>query len=112
MIPDEAEAYHREQIQIRKETEAAREVLDDGNPKDLGRQYRALVDRLPHLNVLGGCCGTDQRHLEAICRRCSTNRWGSTTACYSYQPGSERIADQAIDSVGLIVSTKITPVLN
>jgi methionine synthase I (cobalamin-dependent) len=31
-----------------------------------------VVDRLqtilPHLNVLGGCCGTDHRHVAAICR--------------------------------------------
>jgi len=46
----------------------AMEVLDDGNPDEFGLQYRALVDRLPHPNVLGGCCGTDHRHLEAICR--------------------------------------------
>ena len=45
----------------------AMEVLDGGDPGDFGRQYRALVDRMPHLNVLGGCCGTDQRHLESIC---------------------------------------------
>jgi len=44
------------------------EVLDDGNPEELGRQYRALMDKIRHLNVLGGCCGTDHRHLEAICQ--------------------------------------------
>jgi methionine synthase I (cobalamin-dependent) len=22
----------------------------------------------PSLNILGGCCGTDHRHIEAICR--------------------------------------------
>jgi S-methylmethionine-dependent homocysteine/selenocysteine methylase len=46
----------------------AMEELDDGNPQEFGRQYRALVDQMPHLNILGGCCGTDQRHVEAICR--------------------------------------------
>ena len=30
--------------------------------------YRALADVLPRLNVVGGCCGTDHRHVEAICR--------------------------------------------
>lgn len=44
------------------------EVLDDGNPEEFGSQYRALRDKLNHLNVLGGCCGTDHRHLEAICQ--------------------------------------------
>jgi homocysteine S-methyltransferase len=44
--------------------------LDDGNPVELGTQYRALRDRLPHLVVLGGCCGTDQRHIAAIASAC------------------------------------------
>jgi S-methylmethionine-dependent homocysteine/selenocysteine methylase len=42
--------------------------LDMGNPGELGRHYRTLRNRLPDLNVLGGCCGTDHRHIEAICR--------------------------------------------
>jgi len=44
------------------------EVLDDGNPSELGRQYRELKAQLSKLNVLGGCCGTDHRHVEAICK--------------------------------------------
>lgn len=43
------------------------ETLDDGNPQELGAQYLALKDKLPNLTVLGGCCGTDYRHVEAIC---------------------------------------------
>lgn len=39
---------------------------DAGDPKELGREYAALKRRLPQLNVFGGCCGTDQRHLEHI----------------------------------------------
>jgi S-methylmethionine-dependent homocysteine/selenocysteine methylase len=44
--------------------------LDDGNPVELGRQYRRLRDRFGHINVLGGCCGTDHRHVEQICFAC------------------------------------------
>ena len=44
------------------------EELDDGNPVVLGRQCKELTDRLHHLNVLGGCCGTDHRHVEEICK--------------------------------------------
>jgi homocysteine S-methyltransferase len=51
------------------ELDAATE-LDDGNPAELGAQYRALRDRLPHVTILGGCCGTDQRHVEQICSAC------------------------------------------
>jgi S-methylmethionine-dependent homocysteine/selenocysteine methylase len=43
------------------------EELDDGDPEDLGARYAALRERLPRLNVLGGCCGTDHRHVAAIC---------------------------------------------
>jgi S-methylmethionine-dependent homocysteine/selenocysteine methylase len=42
------------------------EELDDGDPEDLGARYAALRARLPRLNVLGGCCGTDHRHVAAI----------------------------------------------
>jgi len=42
------------------------EELDDGDPADLGARYAALADRLPRLNVLGGCCGTDDRHVAEI----------------------------------------------
>lgn len=40
--------------------------LDPGDPVELGAQYAELLRRLPSLNVLGGCCGTDHRHIEAI----------------------------------------------
>jgi len=42
------------------------EDLDDGDPADLGARYAALHPRLPALNVLGGCCGTDERHVREI----------------------------------------------
>jgi homocysteine S-methyltransferase len=40
--------------------------LDDGDPADLGARYAALAERLPRMNVLGGCCGTDDRHVAEI----------------------------------------------
>ncbi len=42
------------------------ETLDDGDPAELGEDHRRLLRRLPNLRVLGGCCGTDLRHVEAI----------------------------------------------
>jgi S-methylmethionine-dependent homocysteine/selenocysteine methylase len=42
------------------------EALDAGEPLDLGQRYRSLRPSLPDLNVLGGCCGTDHRHIAAI----------------------------------------------
>ena len=44
--------------------------LDDGNPAELGAEYRELLDKLPQLTVLGGCCGTDIRHITAIAESC------------------------------------------
>jgi S-methylmethionine-dependent homocysteine/selenocysteine methylase len=44
--------------------------LDPGDPADLGQRYRDLRGRLKNLSVLGGCCGTDHRHILAICEAC------------------------------------------
>jgi len=51
------------------ELDAATE-LDPGDPAELGRQYRTLRGQMPRLSVLGGCCGTDHRHIAAICEAC------------------------------------------
>jgi S-methylmethionine-dependent homocysteine/selenocysteine methylase len=40
--------------------------LDEGDPVDLGVRHAALRDRLSTVTVLGGCCGTDARHVAAI----------------------------------------------
>ncbi|MBL6458691.1 homocysteine S-methyltransferase family protein [Belnapia sp. T6] len=45
--------------------------LDDGDPVDLGAQYANLRRRHRQLTVLGGCCGTDHRHIERICDACT-----------------------------------------
>jgi homocysteine S-methyltransferase len=44
--------------------------LDAGSPVELGAEYRELVRRHPQINVLGGCCGTDHRHIECIALAC------------------------------------------
>jgi homocysteine S-methyltransferase len=46
------------------------EVLDSGDPVELGGQYASLLARFPHFTVLGGCCGTDDRHVAAISTAC------------------------------------------
>ncbi len=45
--------------------------LDPGNPVELGGQYALLKQRLTRLNVMGGCCGTDHRHVAQIAAACS-----------------------------------------
>jgi homocysteine S-methyltransferase len=46
------------------------ETLDVGDPVDLGRRYRDLRQSFPTMRILGGCCGTDHRHVMAICEAC------------------------------------------
>jgi S-methylmethionine-dependent homocysteine/selenocysteine methylase len=46
--------------------------LDIGNPAELGAQYATLKrSALPKLNVVGGCCGTDHRHVQRIAAACA-----------------------------------------
>ena len=45
-------------------------VLDAGDPIELGSDYAKLIRSLGNLNVMGGCCGTDHRHVESIARAC------------------------------------------
>ena len=46
-------------------------TLDAGDPSELGQEYAALRKRqLKYLNVMGGCCGTDDRHVEQIATAC------------------------------------------
>jgi len=42
-------------------------TLDEGDPTDFGARFEELRRLLPGLTVLGGCCGTDHRHIGAIC---------------------------------------------
>jgi methionine synthase I (cobalamin-dependent) len=44
--------------------------LDEGDPAELGRQYRELRTSPTRLRLLGGCCGTDHRRVDAIFRAC------------------------------------------
>ncbi len=55
----------------------ARTELDDGDPEDLAGRYLGLRRVLPALSVIGGCCGTDDRHVAAMARRL----FGEAVAC-------------------------------
>jgi len=43
--------------------------LDEGDPVELGKQLATIRAEFPHISVLGGCCGTDMRHLAEIVGR-------------------------------------------
>jgi S-methylmethionine-dependent homocysteine/selenocysteine methylase len=58
-----ANASTRSHAELDESTE-----LDSGDPVALGAHYRRLHAMLPKLSVVGGCCGTDERHVDAICR--------------------------------------------
>ena len=45
--------------------------LDPGDPAELGIAYAELRRRHPSLNVFGGCCGTDHRHVDQIAAACA-----------------------------------------
>lgn len=57
-----ANASKRSHAELDEATE-----LDEGDPAELADEYRALRTLLPRLAVVGGCCGTDHRHVGAIC---------------------------------------------
>jgi homocysteine S-methyltransferase len=56
--------------------------LDAGDPADLADRYASLTAALPNLNVLGGCCGTDHRHVRAICEA-----WPASSTSGGSAPG-------------------------
>jgi S-methylmethionine-dependent homocysteine/selenocysteine methylase len=60
-----ANASHRSHAELNEAPD-----LDEGNPVELGKQYAGLTKHLSRLNVMGGCCGTDHRHLEQIAEAC------------------------------------------
>jgi S-methylmethionine-dependent homocysteine/selenocysteine methylase len=45
----------------------ASDELDSGDPAELAMEYRELRSALPTLALVGGCCGTDYRHVAEIC---------------------------------------------
>lgn len=47
-------------------------TLDAGDPVELGQQYAAIRAQWPWLNVFGGCCGSDLRHVTQIARALAT----------------------------------------
>jgi len=47
------------------------ETLDSGDPQDLGQRYAEILDRHPQIRVIGGCCGTDLRHIKAMAEACA-----------------------------------------
>jgi S-methylmethionine-dependent homocysteine/selenocysteine methylase len=56
-----ANASRRSHAELDSATE-----LDAGDPQELGRDYLRLKSALPDLCVVGGCCGTDHRHVAAM----------------------------------------------
>jgi homocysteine S-methyltransferase len=40
--------------------------LDAGDPVELAQHYRQIRDQHSQITILGGCCGTDRRHIEQI----------------------------------------------
>ena len=64
----------------------AADELDAGDPDQLADDYARLMVRFPQLTILGGCCGTDERHVRQIAHACVTAAWPRN--------GSIRVADR------------------
>ncbi|HEX6870415.1 MAG TPA: homocysteine S-methyltransferase family protein [Micromonosporaceae bacterium] len=45
-------------------------TLDAGDPTEFGRLYAQLREAFPQFTVLGGCCGTDVRHIREVASEC------------------------------------------
>jgi S-methylmethionine-dependent homocysteine/selenocysteine methylase len=60
-----ANASHKSHAELNESPD-----LDSGDPAELGAQYAHLKELLTRFNVMGGCCGTDHRHLEQIAEAC------------------------------------------
>lgn len=58
-----ANASARSHAELNDSTE-----LDAGDPGAFGGLHAALRQQFPALCVIGGCCGTDERHVEQACR--------------------------------------------
>ena len=50
----------------------AAEALDEGDPEEFGALHSELADYLPNLRVVGGCCGTDHRHVGCVSKHLHT----------------------------------------
>jgi S-methylmethionine-dependent homocysteine/selenocysteine methylase len=50
--------------------------LEDGDPVELGQQMGDVARRFPKADILGGCCGTDERHLGEIAKNVNAVRHG------------------------------------
>jgi len=61
-----ANASTRSHAELNDSTE-----LDIGDPQALAMDYERLLRAHPQINVLGGCCGTDERHIDCIAARCA-----------------------------------------
>ena len=85
-----ANASRKSHAELNESTE-----LDIGNPAELGVHYAALKRAsLPNLNVVGGCCGTDHRHVQRIAARAHlSSGWLHEThqaSCWQFSPQDAR----------------------
>ena len=73
LVPDEKWVKRIRGIRANASTKSHAELdeaeqLDDGNPVEFGQQYKNLIASCEQINIFGGCCGTDHRHSDTICR--------------------------------------------
>lgn len=59
-----ANASHKSHVELDEALE-----LDSGNPEELGAENQKIKSLFDHINVFGGCCGTDERHVREIVKQ-------------------------------------------
>ncbi|WP_270732438.1 homocysteine S-methyltransferase family protein [Shimia sp. Alg240-R146] len=51
------------------------DTLDSGDPKEFGQQLADIERRFSQINVVGGCCGTDMRHMKEMIAAITVGPW-------------------------------------
>ena len=49
--------------------------LDDGDVNELGTEVGSICRKYPLINIVGGCCGTDHRHIRKIAENVASVRF-------------------------------------
>lgn len=63
--------------------------LDDGDPEEFGSLHSELVELLPNLRVVGGCCGTDHRHVGCVSQRLHPKAANDVSGLVAHEPLEE-----------------------
>lgn len=64
--------------------------LEEGDPVELGRQMGEVTRRYPHMDILGGCCGTCATHLREIAKNVARAPFSELLRSIDGEPDASR----------------------